>query len=46
MIGKTPEWILWLLVPLLIVIMCLPGLKNLLPPRNLALRRKWDRQLN
>ena len=29
-IGETPEWMLWVLVGLLTVIMCLPGLKALL----------------
>ena len=32
MIGETPEWMLWVLVGLLTVIMCLPGLKSLLRP--------------
>ena len=32
MIGETPEWMLWLLVGLLIIVMGLPGLKSLLRP--------------
>jgi hypothetical protein len=36
MIGETPEWMLWVLVGLLTVIMCLPGLKSLLRPRKAA----------
>jgi hypothetical protein len=31
-IGETPEWMLWVLVGLLTLIMCLPGLKTLLRP--------------
>jgi hypothetical protein len=27
-IGETPEWMLWVLVALLIVVMCLPVLKR------------------
>jgi hypothetical protein len=27
-IGETPEWMLWVLVGLSMIVMCLPGLKR------------------
>jgi hypothetical protein len=40
-IGETPEWMLWVLVGLLTVIMCLPGLKTLLRPEENRNNGRW-----
>ena len=42
MIGETPEWMLWVLVGLLTVIMCLPGLKSLLRPEESRSNGRWQ----
>ena len=41
MIGETPEWTLWVLAGLLIIVMCLPGLKTLLRPEENRNNRRW-----
>ena len=41
MIGETPEWMLWVLVGLLTVIMYLPGLKSLLRPPDSRGNGRW-----
>jgi len=41
MIGETPEWMLWVLVGLLTVIMYLPGLKSLLRPPESRNNGRW-----
>ena len=38
---RDPEWMLWVLVGLLTVIMCLPGLKSLLRPPESRGNGRW-----